>query len=145
MKTKLPIVLILLAASAVSACSITAPPIPLADVPIYPSAERIDPSQHPVAVAMDRQTKQANANGHKAEISFFLLPKGTTPAQVKEFYVAKLSKMGGTVTITLGDDAPFGSISLSHGMQALEVEYDATTSELPPLLIIDSFIPNGNR
>lgn len=137
--------LLTLATLALSACSTIAPPVALDAVPVYPGAEHIDPSQDKTAAAADRQAKRAMANGHKNEIRAFLLPAGTTGAQIKAFYVSKLAQFGGQVTIMLEDDAPLGNITLDHGMQALSIEYDHMDESQPPVLIIDSFIPNGNR
>jgi hypothetical protein len=140
------LVLSVVAMFAATACSkITTPAISLDTIPIYPGSEHIIPSLHPTAAAADRMVKQANANGHKNEMRAYLLPPKTTAAQIREFYVPKLKELGGEVRVVMDDNAPLGWITLDYGMQALTIDYDNMDSHYLPLLMIDSFIPNGNR
>ena len=130
---------------AVSACSQASSTISLDDVPVYAGAQSVDSSRNATTAAVARQDKIAIANGHKSESRAFALPKGTTPAQVREFYVSRLTQLGGQVVMDLGDDAPFGNMTLQHGSQALTIEYDAMSDPAQPILMIESFIPNGCR
>jgi hypothetical protein len=109
-------------AVAISACSVVSPAVSLDSVPVYTGAQPVDPGLNATTAAVARQDKIAIVNGHKSESKAFKLPKGTTPAQVRDFYVARLTQLGGQVVMDLGDDAPFGNITLQHGSQALTIE-----------------------
>ncbi len=128
-----------------SACDMIFPPPPLdlGSVPVYPGAERIDPSANSVAADRYRRDQKWIVSGHKAETHAYVLPTGTTSGQVKTFYASRLSQLGGGVGILMGNNDQIGDISPSRGPQEITIEFNATSESPAPILLIENYIVNG--
>jgi hypothetical protein len=130
---------------ATSGCDVFFPPAPLdlGAVPVYPGAERFDPSENSFAADRYRQDRTWVISGHKASVNAYALPKGTTSGQVKAFYNSQFSKLGGRILDLIPDNGTYGDLDVDRGMQSIFIFFSAETESPVPILLIENYTVNG--
>ena len=126
-----------------SSCDTFTPPLELSAVPVYTGAEKIDPSENSFAALRYNQDQKWIVSGHKAAVNAYVLPTGTTSGQVKTFYLARLSQLGGQIENMMGDNEQSGDIDLDRGMQTIFIFFNDRTESSAPILLIENYIVNG--
>jgi hypothetical protein len=97
-------------------------PATLADIPVYPNAQQLEPGKNPMADTLAKNVQQAAALGGKIDQRMYTLPKDANWQQIKGFYSDKLGASGwSNVNLPIPDNEVMKLAIWKKGGQSLTV------------------------